>query len=783
MAVPRCVALLDAQGIAFQVDIVLIAHRLLADQRTERLTGGVVLLVQHQLVCGEVVRPARERRKAQVPSGAALELDGLLRIVRRPIRLNRLGPMLPIDTRLDLHLGDVAIAGVLARNIHKVFELVHHAVIDRHGDVQARNVSGMEHGLLIVVEGEAERAPVVAAAPVDSEFVAALGRRQRVTPRILERRRRDFLAPRGEALLVARANLIRVRRVIRQASMVEFGHIANSVQRSIDKKLVARCTVNLVPGELDARGGLVLLGGFQLGRSLEILLQRVAAELGIVREALDHKHLFMLLHIGFRQEHVDLRGSGDLLLAELLALRSGIQVGCLLVVPHGIRALARILCLVEGRLVIDLLNLLATIGDRGRRGGHVHHGGSGTLRVVPGVSALGLADGQRCGIPFDLRGDLGRNMVAVGDILNHAIAFDVLLIGIDGLTVVLEQRVLRVAGRPELDDATSLVEALLIGLADCLRVVVLLIHGDDGARLDEQRKLPQRRFEIVENLSATILLAGEVIDPDGRVLLIHRAIFGLVVIGQVDAVADVITGIVRIGRVLVHRRDQEVLAEGVLILRVRPARELRIVREHHRADHGQAGIAILRIDVRRRRRTRVDIRHELSLELQIHARNTRVRIAVSHRALAMSAPAVHVEHGGGEGLPLVIASRDDGSATKDAVHVGADVGVTRKTLTDVRGEMEANVLPVATCLVAGPDAAIALRSRPAVERDDIGTHAVGELVIRRNVICLLDTVQAERITRSNPSDVSLEGRNTALLNLLLEVALQMPLLVIHRLEV
>ena len=81
-------------------------------------------------------------------------------------------------------------------------------------------------------------------------------------------------------------------------------------------------------------------------------------------------------------------------------------------------------------------------------------------------------------------------MRAVVDVLDNAVTLDVLLVGVDGLAVVLEQRVLGVTSRPELDDATSLVEALLVGLADCLGIVVLLIHGNDGARLNEQGKLP-----------------------------------------------------------------------------------------------------------------------------------------------------------------------------------------------------------------------------------------------------------------------------------------------------
>ena len=154
-----------------------------------------------------------------------------------------------------------------------------------------------------------------------------------------------------------------------------------------------------------------------------------------------------------------------------------------------------------------------------------------------------------------------------------------------------------------------------------------------------------------------------------------------------------------------------------------------------------------------------------------------------HRAFAVRAPTVHVEHGGSEGLPLVIAGRDNGRAAKDAVHIGANVGIAGKRLADIRRQVEADVLPIAARLVTGPNTAIALGACPAVERDDVRTHAGLMPIARGDVVGLFDAIQTKGIAGADPSDVGLKGRNAALLDLLLEVALEMPFLAIPGLKV
>ena len=355
-------------------------------------------------------------------------------------------------------------------------------------------------------------------------------------------------------------------------------------------------------------------------------------------------------------------------------------------------------------------------------------------------------------------------MLAVGDVVDRAVGIVLGRVVLDGGAVVLVLRKGAVTlGGEELDDTLAAIGALGVSLGHGLGVVVLGIHRHDGVGLYKERQLPKRSIVVVEDLAAAVLLTREVVNPDGGILV------GAVV-GKVDTIANVVAVLICLG-ILIHRCHQEVLTEHVLILRRGACGVLGVVGEQHGADHGQAGIAVARVDVGRRGRARVDIGHELRLELEVKARNARVGIAVRHGRLAVGAPAVHVEHRGRERLPLVVARGDDGAATKDAVHIGADVGVAREALTDIRGDVEADVLPVAAVLIAGPDAAKALRAGPTVKRDDVGA-LVG--AGRHRIVGRLDAVEAKGVARAHPSDVGLEGGNAARLDLGVEIAKQMP---------
>ena len=280
-------------------------------------------------------------------------------------------------------------------------------------------------------------------------------------------------------------------------------------------------------------------------------------------------------------------------------------------------------------------------------------------------------------------------MRSIADVVDHAIfLIGIICVVLDVLAVIFDRIEIRIACRPELDQALRLVHAIF---RVHVRRIVLSVHRDDRAVLHEQRQLPDRRVKVVQRLSAAILFAGEVIDPD----LIFSA-------RQIDAVTYIIAHLIDVG-ILIYRRDEQVLAPHVLIHGscCICCRFFRILQQH-RAHHRQALIAIARIDVRCRIRVRVCIRHHLCLQLQIHAAHARIRVAMRIRHLCVCAPAIHVEHLRRKALPLIITGRDDRRAAMDTIHVAADVRVSAHRLSDECRDVETDVLPISARLISGP---------------------------------------------------------------------------------
>ena len=109
---------------------------------------------------------------------------------------------------------------------------------------------------------------------------------------------------------------------------------------------------------------------------------------------------------------------------------------------------------------------------------------------------------------------------------------------------------------------------------------MLLIHRNDCAILYKQRQLPKRCIKVVHNLSAAILLSGEVINPN------------LLVIRQIDVISNIIAVFLRVG-ILINRRNKEAIAKHILILGIL-AVSICIIWcfEEHRTNHWQATIMI-----------------------------------------------------------------------------------------------------------------------------------------------------------------------------------------------
>ena len=625
--------------------------------------------------------------------------------------------------------------------------------------------------LVVVVERKVQLAPLLAAFPINVDRLGG------IAPRVFKGLDLEGRAPLGVAGSGASANLELVFRVVRQVRHVELDGIATRdvVDHAIDLDVVRSSTLDLIPRELNARGGQAILGSSKVRGSLEVLVERVARQLALILKTLHLERLLTAVHIGLGKLDVQLgrgvnRLLGEVLVAYLLALGGGavVEVRGLLVEVDGL-ALSR-LRLLEGVEGVDLLDselLIAVLGDNGLGLlGHVHRKDGGAVGIVTIVGTLGLArfEGSGAGLGIGLGRERGLHALAVVDVVLLAVR----LVGgvrlvLDVGTGVLEQGVLALAGRSE-------ELHLALGAVDVLGVVVGLVHRDDSVSLHEQRELPQRGIEVVEHLAAAILVAREVVDPDARLLL------GTIV-GQVDAVAEIVAvtnttiGGIAVG-VLVHRSDQEGATEGVLVLRLGALSVGRIIVQQDGADHRQTGVTVARVDIRRGCCRGVDVRQELGLQLEVHTGNAGVGVAVRLRRLDVGAPAVHVEHERSEGLPLIVARGNDRLATEDAVHIGADVRVTGEGLTNVGGNVEADVLPVAAGLVAGPDAREALGTRPTVEGDDVRTEID---VLGDDVVGRLDAVERHGIAVTDPCNVGLEGGHAAGVDLGLEVAEQLPL--------
>ena len=764
-------AVLAAQAVALEVLVGRIGHRRTAVDSADLGAGGAVDLVKRHLGRGEEAARGLLDREAQVTRRGAGEVHSLGGELVRTGVIPGVGlvllPVHAVHAGLELHLAHVAVATVvLARHVDELVELVGLAVVDGHRLAHGVAVGGVEHLVVdLVVESVLHGAPAIALRPGD---VLGLGG---VSPRVLQRGRSEDVAPLGVTVLAAGTHLIGVRAVIGEVRMGVGVHVPHGENGAVHLELVPRGALDLVPGELDARGSLGLLGCGQARRHSEVLVQADRGQVAVVLKALHGEGLGALGHVRLGEFHVQLGrrgdlGLGELLVAHRLAVGSGVvvEVGGLVVEVHGLARLG--LGGLQGLLAVHLGELELGVTVLGHEalglGGGIHHEGRGALGLVARVAALGLLGREGGRVAVHLGGVGGGHVAAVGDVVLGAVR----LIG--GVRLVLDvgTRVL-VLGVATLARRGEELHVAL-GAVRLVWVVVGLVHRNDGVGLHEHRKLPDGCVEVVEHLAAAVLLARPVIHPD--------VVFGA---GQVDVVADVVAvaqaavGGVAVG-VLVDGRHQDVLAQRVLVLRGRARRVRGVIGQQDGAHDGQARVAVAGVDVRRARRRCVDVGHERALELEVHAVDARVRVAVAVGHLGVGAPAVHVQHQRGEGLPLVVAGGDDGVTAPDAVHVGADVGVAREALADERGHVEADVLPIAARLVAGPHAGETLAARPAVQGDDVGTDTGVAVPRGDDIVGGLGAVEAEGVARAHPGHVGLEGGDAAGLHLSGEVAQRMP---------
>ena len=137
----------------------------------------------------------------------------------------------------------------------------------------------------------------------------------------------------------------------------------------------------------------------------------------------------------------------------------------------------------------------------------------------------------------------------------------------------------------------------------------------------------------------------------------------------------------------------------------------------------------------------------------------------------MGAPTVHVELHRRESLPLEVTNINlHVASTKDAVHIACDIRLTGKARTNVGGNVETDVLPLTTRLIARPDACITLRSCPPVDRNDERASLMS--VVRHYLGYVGNTIQTKRIARTHPCDIGFQYAHARVAYLLYNIALQ-----------
>ena len=725
---------------------------------------GAVLLIDDQLVCGEEIALGLPDDQLHIAGCVAAQVDGLDILLDAGISIVGprgigfavvgLQPMDAVQRNEDVQLLDCTVAVVVAAGIVlELVQLVGCAEVEDEGLSVGDNIAGgVEHGGGVVVGGVGQLAPLIAAVPGD----AGIGD---VSPGIQQRGGLDGLGPRGVAILAPCTDSVGVGGVVILIVVGKGGGAADIVDHAVHTDVIADRAVHGVPCNDIGGGSLALSHVMQAGGGCQSLIGLVDGQLAVdVLEALQHQGLGIGLGVDLGKLDVQL-GRGDFALhhgGELVLALDGIGF-------DGGSGIVEVCKLAGGQLGVQNLilavhpdhgQLLETVhgGDSGGLCGHVDDEGGVLVRVVAVVGAGGGFRGQGGGAVFNHGGILGGNVGAVVDLVDQAVAVDLDLVVLDVGALILVHGVLGGAVGPELGDP--------VGAVDEDGAVVLLPHGDDGAALDEDGQLPQGGVEVVQDLAAVVLVAGEVVDPD------------LILIGQVDAVANVVAHGIDGIRFGIDGRDQEVLAEQILVLHVLGGSvAVGGILQEHGPDHGQVGVAVAGVDAGGGDCGGVQVGQQLGLHLQIHSVDAGVGIAKGEGGLGIAAPAVHVQHGGGEDLPLGITGGDQGAAAEDAVHVGADIGVATQGLAQISGDVEADVLPVAAVLVAGPDAGKALGTGPAVQGDHVGTvaHQGGN-----GVVAALLGGQGHVVAVADPGHVGLQAGDACHGDFLGKVAEQMP---------
>ena len=95
--------------------------------------------------------------------------------------------------------------------------------------------------------------------------------------------------------------------------------------------------------------------------------------------------------------------------------------------------------------------------------------------------------------------------------------------------------------------------------------------------------------------------------------------------------------------------------------------------------------------------------------------------------------------------------------------------------------MEADILPVTTCLITRPDSAVALSAGPSVQGDD--EWASSSALTDHDLGGICDPIETKRVSCTDPRHVGLEYPHACGAYLFIEITLQKWLYALDRMEV
>ena len=167
----------------------------------------------------------------------------------------------------------------------------------------------------------------------------------------------------------------------------------------------------------------------------------------------------------------------------------------------------------------------------------------------------------------------------------------------------------------------------------------------------------------------------------------------------------------------------------------------------------------------------VSIRHDLWFQFQIPSIDRSDRFAQSMRILFIGSPPVHIQLHGREGFPLEVSGIDYRIlSSEDTVHIRTDIRITRQTWTYISRNVETNIFPDSSCLVARPYTGIALRTRPAIKGNNKGTGII--TIVSHNLCHVCDTIQSKGISGTYPGNIGFQYTHACIPHFLYNVTLQ-----------